>query len=130
MKFFKKTDIIIIILIIVFCVSFLVIYNNLFGAGLARAEIYYGSDLIDTVVLKEGVNRTLIIPQDENVVLQLFEDGSIAFIESDCPDKICIKTGKLHRVGQTAACIPNKVFVKILPIGNRDNDDIDIIIGR
>ncbi|MDD4493541.1 MAG: NusG domain II-containing protein [Eubacteriales bacterium] len=130
MKFFKKTDIIIIILIIVFCVAFLVIYNTLFGSGTARAEIYYGSELIDTVVLKKGVGKTIKIPQDENVVLQLFEDGSIAFVESDCPDKICIKTGRLYRVGQTAACIPNKVFVKILPMGNRDNDDIDIIIGR
>jgi hypothetical protein len=129
-NFFKKTDIIIIVAIILFCIAFWVIYNNLFAATKVKAEVYFGSELIYTIMLNEGVSKRITIPQHENVVLQQHEDGSIAFIDSDCPDKICIKTGRLSKVGQTAACLPNKVFVKILPIGNRDNDDIDIIIGR
>lgn len=41
-------------------------------------------------------------------------DGQSAFFEhSDCPDKVCINTGKLSLVGQWAACLPNSTVIKI-----------------
>ncbi len=42
------------------------------------------------------------------------ENGSIRFVEADCPDKICVKTGTLTEPGQQAICMPSKTIVKIL----------------
>lgn len=53
------------------------------------------------------------------------EDGFIAFVESDCPDQVCIHMGRLSRVGQSAACLPNRVSVVI--IGEVD-DEIDVFV--
>ena len=76
-----------------------------------------------------GQQRTITVPQDEDVVLQLDGDGSIRFIRSDCPDKICVKTGRIHLAGQSAACLPNGVIVKIVPADGWKESDPDIVIG-
>lgn len=39
--------------------------------------------------------------------------GKIGFLSSDCPDKLCVKSGFLSKNGDTAACLPNKVVVKL-----------------
>ena len=130
MKFFKKSDLIILLIIVVVSISAWTVYKKVFSKKSAKAEIYYNNQLVETVDLNTGVDKTFSIPQDKDVIFHLYKDGSIAFEESDCPDKICIKTGKLKTVGETAACIPNKIFIKIVPEGRRDNDDLDGILGQ
>ncbi|OPD18745.1 hypothetical protein AL710_14675 [Clostridium botulinum] len=41
------------------------------------------------------------------------DKGSIRFIDADCPDKICIKSGVLKKPGETAACLPHKLIITI-----------------
>ena len=127
MKFFRKTDIVIVLAIILIGILSIVIYKLNFKEKPARAQIYYKSQLVKTVELTGGQDMHFSIPQNENVVFHLEPDGSISFEQSDCPDKICIKTGKLHTVGETAACLPNEIFLKIVPRDDRDTEDIDII---
>jgi hypothetical protein len=130
MKFFKKSDLIILLIIIAISISAWVVYKSVFSKKSAKAEIYYNDQLVETVELNTGVDKTFSIPQDKDVIFHLFKDGSIGFEKSDCPDKICIKAGKLKTVGETAACIPNKIFLKIVPEGGRDNNDLDGISGQ
>lgn len=131
MKFFKKSDILIILIIAVLGVGIWMVYNKFFANSPAKAEIYYKSELVKTLDLDKGLDKEFSIPQDEHVIFHLTADGRIRFEESDCPDLICVKTGWLSRVGQTAACIPNEIFLKIVPKNDKRNDnDIDIIIGK
>lgn len=130
MKFFKKTDVwIIIALLILSAVSWFV-YRSVFSGRAAKAEIYYYSKLVETIELTGGVEKSFSIPQNEHVVFHIDKQGNIKFEKSDCPDKVCINAGNLYMVGQSAACLPNGIVVKIVPLGERDDDDIDIIIGR
>lgn len=130
MKFFKKTDLIIIMIILVISLLSWIAYNYLYADKSAKAEIYYYSKLVDTIDLNAGIEKTFSIPQDKNVIFHLYKDGFIRFEESDCPDKVCIHAGKLHKVGQFAACLPNGIIVKIVPDKKHSDDDIDIIIGN
>ncbi len=41
----------------------------------------------------------------------LLERDGVTFISSDCPDKLCIKSGKLKKAGDTMACLPERVAV-------------------
>ena len=115
MKFFKKTDLIVIIILLIISATVYLTYNYLAQGEEAKAEIYLGSKLMKTVNLSTGENSTFSIPGKENVVFHLYEDGTIAFEESDCPDQICVHSGKLHIVGQSAACLPNALILKIVP---------------
>lgn len=129
MKFIKKTDLIIISVLLVLCVGGWFAYQHFFGSKAALAEIYYKSQLVETVDLTAGVDKHFSIPQNKNVVFHAFSDGSICFEQSDCPDKICIHAGKLHTVGESAACLPNSIVMKIVPKNQRGADDLDIIAG-
>lgn len=130
MKFFKKTDILIVLAIFVIGLVLWAIYNYTISSKPAKAEIYYKSELVKKIDLYTGVDKIFTIPQNERVVFHLYKDGSIRFEESDCPDKICVKTGKLNSVGETAACLPNEIFIKIIPVKNRSDNDIDMIVGK
>lgn len=130
MKFIKKRDfIIVIVLLVVSCIG-LYIYANCYSNDEAKAEVYYGSNLIMTIMLNEKEDRLIKLPQNENVSLHQYEDGSIAFEASDCPDKVCIKSGKLSHIGSSTACLPNKVILKIVPVKNSNNNETDLIIGN
>jgi len=130
MKLFKKTDLVIIVVIIAAAVIISVAYNSVFAGKRAKAEIYYYSKLVETVELTTGQERTFSIDEEKDVVFRLNEDGSIQFIQSDCPDKVCIHAGKLHIPGQSAACLPNGIVLKVVPLGEREADDPDIVVGR
>jgi hypothetical protein len=47
------------------------------------------------------------------------ESGAAQVVHSDCPEKICVKTGKITHAGEIIVCVPNKVVVKI--IGKQKN---------
>jgi len=128
-RFFRRTDLIIIAAIIAAGLVIWFVYGRIYGGRAAKAEIYYNNELVETVGLESGHERTFSIPQKPEVVFQVDNDGNISFIKSDCPDKICIKTGKLHIVGQNAACLPNGVVLKIVPADRRSGNEPDIIIG-
>ena len=130
MKFYKKTDIMIVLAIVIVSLVTWGIYSFIFADKSGKAEIYYESKLVKTVVLDTGVDKTFSIPQNEHVVFHLYKDGRIKFEHSDCPDKICIKSGKLKMVGRTAACLPNKIILKIVPSKDRGEDDLDMIVGK
>ena len=73
-------------------------------------KAYYSLSKDKEIVLNDGSN-TLVI-----------KDGYAYMENATCPDKICIKQGKINKKGQTITCLPNKITVSI-----DNNDDIDII---
>lgn len=129
MRFFKKTDVLIIIILIAAALAGYGIYQTVYQGKAAKAEIYYKSELIQTVDLNKKEDRTFSIPQNKNVIFHLYKDGSIRFEESDCPDKVCVHAGKLNTIGESAACLPNSIILKIVPADERDDDDPDLIVG-
>lgn len=40
-------------------------------------------------------------------------NGRVRFVDSPCPNKLCVHTGWLSEGGETAICLPNRVSVKI-----------------
>lgn len=73
-----------------------------------RAEIYLNGEKVKTVSLKEN---SLFTVGNVSVVV---ENGKIFVENSPCADKICMHTGKIYRAGDTIACLPEKVIIKII----------------
>lgn len=80
------------------------------------AEVYYEGELIKTVSLSECKGEEFLVGS----CTLLFEKDGVAFIHSECPDKLCIKRGKLKRKGDTMACVPERVVVVIKGEKNED----------
>ncbi len=116
-KFFYKRDIFIILLITVFAAIVYLIYSSFFMKKAVIAEIVYDNKVIQTVDL--SVDKTFS-PEGFPDIVFCVKNNSIAFIHSDCPDKICVNTGFINKSGQTAVCLPNKMVIR-LKINNDDN---------
>ncbi len=62
---------------------------------------------------------TKIISLDENYEKQVnsvvvcCENGEIYIKESNCPDKVCMRSGRISKSGESIICAPNRVAVKI-----------------
>ena len=41
-------------------------------------------------------------------------DGQVRFVNSPCPNQLCVHTGWLSQGGEVSICLPNKVSVQIL----------------
>lgn len=87
---------------------------------LRYAWIYYENTLIEKVPLDGTEKRwKLKIPEEEpkdhpvDIIVETFADKSIAVMHSNCPDHICMHTGHVSREGQSIACLPNHVIIKI-----------------
>ncbi|WP_288885095.1 NusG domain II-containing protein [uncultured Eubacterium sp.] len=51
---------------------------------------------------KDGGKNTLVI-----------KDGKAYIKDATCPDKLCEHQGKIHMVGQSLICLPNRVIIEI-----------------
>lgn len=72
-----------------------------------------------------NTDYTFSIEQLPQVVFEV-RDGNIAFVQSDCPDQVCVHTGFLGQPGQFAACLPNRISIRI--DGETDINAPDVIL--
>ncbi|MCW1712127.1 NusG domain II-containing protein [Caenicola nitritireducens] len=79
-----------------------------------NAEIIQDGKLLRRVLLKKGdpAGEFAVEYKGGRNVLKT-EDGKIAVIASDCPDKDCVKRGWLQRPGDSAVCLPNRLVIRI-----------------
>ncbi len=128
--FAKKTDIIIVAFILILAfVGWYWIYlrqKEQPKKPEVNATIFIKNNPIIILPLKEGEERDIEIPGKESVLLHLSNDGSIFFKKSNCPDQVCVKQGKLKISGQSAACLPNEVFIKVESAEEDDTEDFAI----
>lgn len=127
MRRMRKGDLIIIGAVAVTALLFLLLNKHFFAREGVYAEIYHNSVLVQRINLSTAKEGSFSIPGEPDVVFQIYPDGSIAFRESDCPDKICIRSGRLKNAGQFAACLPNGIMLKIVS-GDKDHEGPDLII--
>ena len=41
------------------------------------------------------------------------KDNAVYMSDADCPDKLCVHTGTIHKTGETIVCLPHRVVVEI-----------------
>ncbi|HUX20801.1 MAG TPA: NusG domain II-containing protein [Spirochaetia bacterium] len=59
------------------------------------------------------VNRTVEVAGPLGETMISIHDSRVLFVESPCPDKLCIRAPALTKIGEWNACLPNRVFARI-----------------
>ena len=85
-------------------------------------DVVVNNRLVETLDLHQSGQHTFEGAIGE-VVLQV-ENGSIRVIASECPNKICIRQGKIHKPNQAIVCVPNRL---VAMLNGRTNSDVDAI---
>lgn len=81
------------------------------GGGAATAEIWVDNVMVRSIPLAEAADEEIPLEQYGVAVTLTVKGHRISFAESNCPDKICVKTGWVAAEGQTAVCLPNRVSI-------------------
>lgn len=98
------------------------------------ACLYAGSELVEILDLSNEPARIFQVKELPTVYFECDGKGGIRFYESDCPDQICVHTGFLRKVGDWAACVPNRALIRIRgsedeSTGFNDSEGVDFIAG-
>ncbi len=105
----KKGDVILIASLALLCILLFLI--PVFSQGKAAvADVWQNGEKIkeiDLSTVEESYEMSV------GGCILLVQRGSIRFLDADCPDKLCVRSGTLSKNGDTAACVPNKVVVII-----------------
>lgn len=59
------------------------------------------------------VDRTIEVPGPLGQTRITIKRSEVSFVESPCPDKLCIRAPAMTKIGEWNACLPNRVFVRI-----------------
>lgn len=80
------------------------------GSDGSRAEVAVDGEVAGSLALGEdGIYSPPGIPAVRIAV----RGGAVGFVASDCPDKVCVHSGFMSLRGQSAACLPNRVVVRV-----------------
>ena len=110
-KLIRKTDIIIIISVIFAAGIFILLMRS--GDEALTAVISVDGEVVERINLDEVKGKKEIIPGTDPAVVIAAEKGTIYFESAECPDKICVRSGKLSRRGDTAVCLPSKTVITV-----------------
>lgn len=78
------------------------------GREAARYDL--AKDIDDRIETPYGWNRILI------------RDGTVEVAEADCPDRVCVREGRIQWCGQTIVCLPHRLVVSVEGSGEPELD--------
>lgn len=54
----------------------------------------------------------------------IIENGSAWLEDADCPDRLCVRQGKISHVGESIICLPHKTVIEVVGIKNSATDAV------
>ena len=121
-----KRDIILVLSMVIIAAAAFLIINFAVKKDGSYAVIKVDGKVIKTLDLNSGETTIEVNGYQGGVNKVVIYDGKVSMTEADCPDELCVKTGKISRVGETIVCLPHRVVVEIK--GSPDDDSIDSVV--
>lgn len=109
MKMNKRDFIAIAIVIILSAAGFLLL--NLGHAQGSEVVITADGSEYGTYPLSE--DKVIEIKSDVGSNIVVIENGSVYMKDADCPDRYCVKQGKVTGSGDSIICLPHKLVVEV-----------------
>lgn len=121
-----KRDIILVLSMVIIAAAAFLIINFAVKKDGSYAVIKVDGNVIKTLDLNSGETTIEVNGYQGGVNKVVINDRKVSMTEADCPDELCVKTGKISRVGETIVCLPHRVVVEIK--GSPDDDSIDSVV--
>ena len=88
------------------------------------------SGTIDSVSysnISQAKKQEIEIKTDKGKNIVWIHDNCVEMKEADCPDKYCVKQGKITKTRQNIVCLPHKMVVEIAVSDNTKGNEADVI---
>ena len=122
MKKLKIGDIIVISLILLITAG--VFCFRLFGFAEGGTVVITVGETEKKYTLNE--NARFDVENNDVKLTVVIENGCVWIENSTCPEQVCVDCGKISRVGQSIACVPAHLLIKIIGEGE---SEYDLIVG-
>lgn len=118
-KFFRWADLILIVVVIAAALAIFLPKHFQKADGNVTAVITRDGEVIQKIDLSK-VKKPYTISLDSHPGAWVtVTPGSIYYSKAECKDKICVRTGKLTKPGDTAACLPSKTLIRLESNGRK-----------
>lgn len=110
-KWISRADVIVLAVLLLVGLGLWILPRVLPQGDALVAEVTVGGETVLELDLQTAtVRKTYTL---ENGVVLVTENHTVAVLSADCPDKVCVNTGVLSRVGEVAACVPTGTVVTV-----------------
>ena len=116
----KKADLIFISVLLVLSGILFLLYA--FGEKGACAVVTIDGDVNAKYPLHTDATYSL----NGGTNILVIENGEAYLSDATCPDKLCVKMGRISRTGQSITCLPNHLNISIEGAGEQE---FDVIVG-
>lgn len=110
-KLLSSADAILIFALLAVCLLFFV-WRHFTQPDTVRIVIEKDGKIVYTAPLTETTEPQTFFVEGTAVEVHI-EAGMAAIVSSDCPDQTCVHMGELHAAGDAAACLPNRVVLRL-----------------
>lgn len=91
-------------------------------------EIWQDGECVERIELADSYHN-MITRSGRTTEYTIEIDGKrMRFVNSQCPDHTCERTGWISRVGDTAVCLPNRAMIKIVRADGSSDGDVDATV--
>ena len=91
-----------------------------------NAVVWQGQERIASYPLYKDRTETIQRPAGGRNIL-VIKGGEVYMEDADCPDRLCVKQGRIARTGQTITCLPHRLSVTI---EDGQEPELDGVTGR
>lgn len=121
----KKSDIWIIVLVLILAVGFFSVnrwMNSNYDARIV--EVIDSGEVIYTGALDEIDEESFRIDTDQGYNIIWIHQGVVTVIEADCRDQVCVLSRDISQPGESIVCLPHELIVRIV---GTQTGDVDVI---
>ncbi len=104
----KKRDIITLISIVILILLSLMVSRLSLRSDGSLVKITQNGDIYGIYSLNES-NRIVLSNNTISIA-----NGKVSMSEASCPDRLCVNHAPISKVGETIACLPEKVIIEII----------------
>ena len=110
----KKNDLVLIGALLLLCGIGAVFFFTRADSDMRHAVITQDNvQLYDIPLTGHTGTEEIVITDAHGTNTIRIEGETLAVVDADCPDLVCVKTGKAEKKGDVIACLPHKLLVEV-----------------
>lgn len=118
-KLITKKDFVLLVIVLIIGIAGILLVNS--AKQGTTAEIKVDGETVETISLNGEY-----LEKEINGVTVCRENGEIYVKEAACPDKVCVRSGRISKAGEGIICAPNRVAVEI---SGKNQNQLDALTG-
>ena len=71
-------------------------------------------------------DRKIEVQSDSGYNIVVIQDGQVSIKDADCPDRYCVRQGKISARHESLICLPHKLVVELETVEDESEDGLEI----